>query len=224
MMKRMQSIIERERRNHPDTNDAILWFGVAVNKVKFELEKLRMRLKKDSTFNTEDVLFMCSLFPKKILDQVIAEIQPKSVLDVGSGTGVSLAYLIENGMKATGVENSDIAIEKSPVKEHIIKHNLNNVLQLNKKFDLVWCFEVIEHIHPDYEANFLQTLVNHADRIVLSAARPGQGGHGHFNEQEPAYWIKRFADLGYTYEEDFSNRLKATGDMHAENILSFRKS
>jgi hypothetical protein len=33
--------------------------------------------------------------------------------------------------------------------------------------------------------------------VLFSAAVPGQGGHGHVNEQWPAYWVERFSSLGF---------------------------
>ena len=183
-----------------------------------------MLIKKDSTFKSEKELFMCSLYPKKILDIIKDEIQPYSVLDVGCGIGKSLKYFLDNEIDAWGVENSLIAISHSLVKDRIIKYNLKKVLNLNRRFDLVWCFEVIEHIHPSYEKAFLTTLTNHADKILISAARPGQGGHGHFNEKLPEYWIEKFKNLGYSFDKDFTSMLRSTFDNHAGNLLFFIKS
>ncbi|MEO6681923.1 MAG: class I SAM-dependent methyltransferase [Ginsengibacter sp.] len=183
-----------------------------------------MSLKKDSTFSSNVNLKICSLLPLNVLKIVSSEINPRSVLDVGCGTGASLNFFLENGVDAKGLENSDYAIENSPVKAHIYKHNLNRPYLSDKQYDLVWSFEVIEHIHPKYEDIFLNTLVNHSDQILISAARPGQGGHGHFNEQEPEYWINRFKDLGYDYDNDFSKKLQSTGDAYVENVLFFKKN
>lgn len=224
MSNPLTKIIQREQKNYPGRTLPAIFFLGFLRKIKNKYVNTRMAMTKDSTFLTEDSLWMCSLFPKKILDVIIQERHPLSVLDVGSGTGVSLKYMLDKGIEATGLENSAKAIKKSIVKDHIIRHNLNKEINLNKKFDLTWCFEVIEHIHPDFENTFLNTLVNHSDYIILSAARPGQGGHGHFNEKEPSYWIDKFAQLGYIYDLEFTRRLTKTGEMHAENILCFYKS
>ena len=135
---------------------------------------------------------MCSLFPQKVLDIIINELHPKSALDVGCGCGISLDYFIKNKIDAVGLENSSKAIEKAFNKEKIIKHNLNKAFSINRDFDLVWSFEVIEHIHPDFELTFLNTITNKSPVIIISAARPGQGGHGHFKKQLPEYWIEKF--------------------------------
>jgi SAM-dependent methyltransferase len=223
LVKRIQQVIEREKLKHPGKSVINLLKGRLLEIIRNNFDQLIMYLKKDSTFKSADELFMCSLYPKKVLEIVIDEIQPKSVLDVGCGIGNSLRHYLSNNIDAWGIENSSIAISNSLVKERIIKHNLKRPLNLNKEFDLVWCFEVIEHIHPDFESNFLKTLCNHSKKILISAARPGQGGHGHFNEQEPEYWINKFNKLGYKYDDVFTLKVRSTMENHADNLLFFIK-
>ena len=110
--------------------------------------------------------------------------------------GIPLDYFINNKIDAIGLENSSKVIEKAINKNKIIKHNLNKAFSINRDFDLVWSFEVIEHIHPDFELIFLNTISNKSPVIIISAARPGQGGQGLFNEQLPEYWIKKFKQFG----------------------------
>jgi 2-polyprenyl-3-methyl-5-hydroxy-6-metoxy-1,4-benzoquinol methylase len=223
MIKRIQAILQRERQKEPDTSAVSLLFKRVLHVMKHRVNGYYTRLSKDSTFNSEEEMFMCSLFPEKVLSIVLDHFRPSSVLDVGCGTGRSLEYFLEQKINAIGIENSATAISLSPVKNHILKYNLNKEVHLNRMFDLIWCFEVIEHIHPDYERNFLNTLINHSNVIILSAARPGQGGHGHFNEQEPEYWISKFSKYGYQYDADFSERIRSTMETHAENLLCFKK-
>ena len=224
MVSRIKKIIARGKIKNPNKPGIILLKNRFVEIAVEKYHSLLMSVKKDSTFTDVDTLFMCSLFPQRVLDLVIKELRPKSVLDVGCGVGNSLKYYLDSNIDALGIENSSIAISRSPVKEKIIKHNLKKILNLNKEFDLVWYFEVIEHIHPDYENNFLKTLTNHSNNILISAARPGQGGHGHFNEKEPGYWINKFGKLGYQFDENFTLKVRSTMDNHSENLLFFTKN
>jgi len=223
MIKRLRTFVAREQLKDPNKSGIQLVVNRLIEILNVNISTKLMHLKKDSTFTSPEHMFMCSLFPQKMLDLIIRDLQPKSVLDVGCGTAVSLRYFIHNRVDAWGVENSTLAIKQSGVKEKIIRHNLNKELNLEKQFDLVWSFEVIEHIHPDYEGKFLKTLTNHAPVIILSAARKGQGGHGHFNEQDPEYWIQKFDELGYGFDSFFSKKLRASGDILCENILCFRQ-
>jgi SAM-dependent methyltransferase len=224
MIKRIKKIIQREKLKNPKSLGVVLLFSRIMQVCTVELNELWMYYKKDSTFKSKDNLWMSSLFPEEILSLIIEKVKPKTVLDVGCGIGNALDYFINQGVDAVGIENSKIAISHARNPEKIIRHNLNREISLQRTFDLVWCFEVIEHIHPTYEKTFLQTLTRHSRLIILSAARPGQGGHGHFNEQLPEYWIKKFEHLNFEFDEKFSNELRQTNDTHTENILVFKQN
>ena len=224
MIKRIINIIKRGKIKKPNRHAMLLLFEGLCKGLKKKVNDKLMILKKDSTFSIDEDLYMCSLFPEKVLELVCRELKPSSVLDVGCGTGLSLNFFLEKGIAATGLENSNKAINISSVKIHIIKHNLNNIYLTEKHYDLIWCFEVIEHIHPKYEHNFLQTLIHHSDNILLSAARPGQGGSGHFNEQEPDYWVRKFSKLGYENDVELTVKFRSTGEPFTGNILYFKKA
>jgi hypothetical protein len=95
------------------------------------------------------------------------------------------------------IEASGIAIKSSETQELIRQHDLRYPLDLNHGFDLVWCFEVAEHIHPKFVETFVDNLTRHSKLVAMSAAPPGQGGEGHFNEQPQSYWEQKFAARGY---------------------------
>lgn len=223
MITRINTIIKREKKLYPHKSGFTLLYKRILYVLKQRINRFYVRISKNSTFTSVDEMFMCSLFPEKVLSIIINEINPSSVLDVGCGTGKSLEFFIKHNIEAIGFENSDTAIAASSVSNSILKFNLNKEVNLNRKFDLVWCFEVIEHIHPDFEQKFLKTLTNHSNLIILSAARPGQGGFGHFNEQDPEYWIDKFSNIGYKYDAFFSKKLRSTLETHSENLLCFRK-
>ena len=59
------------------------------------------------------------------------------------------------------------------------------------------CAEVVEHLHPGQEEILLDNVANHArDRIVFSAAEPGQPGHGHINCRPIEYWLEEWFTAG----------------------------
>jgi len=177
----------------------------------------------NSIFIREEELPMCSIFPKEILDLTIDLFRPRSVLDVGCGTGVSLDYFTKKGISVRGLEGSALAISKARQPQLIQQHDLSKSIDLGERFDLVWCFEVAEHIHPRHVAALLQTLTNHSDRILLSAARPGQGGLGHLNEQPPEYWVNQMKARNFALAGE-TDRYRTLPDHFAENILVFERS
>ncbi|MGI8438570.1 MAG: class I SAM-dependent methyltransferase [Chthoniobacterales bacterium] len=178
-------------------------------------------ISENSIFLLEEELPMCSIFPKEILDLTLEFFQPRTVLDVGCGTGISLDYFKSKGVSVRGIEGSALAISKARHANLISLHDLNVIVRLGEQFDLVWCFEVAEHIHPKYVSEFLETLTAHSDRILLSAARPGQGGLGHLNEQPAEYWIEKMRERRFEFDEVHSDKYRKLPDHFAANILIF---
>ena len=181
-----------------------------------------MRVFKDSRFH-EDELEMASSRPEHLLDAVLDRYHPASFLDVGCGTGHTVQYVAAKGVESLGLEGSEAALAASPVPELIRLTNLNDAVQLGRRFDLVWSFEVAEHIHPVYTDVFLDTLTKHGDTIAMSAAQPGQGGCGHFNEQPLEYWIERVEKRGYRHIDEFAAHLHTMPDNHSRNMMVFER-
>jgi SAM-dependent methyltransferase len=178
---------------------------------------------KSSIFFLEEELGMASLKHPKKLNMTLELFKPRSVLDLGCGTGWSLEYLLTHGIDAVGVEGSKLAISKSKHVERIINFNLNKELNLNRRFDLIWYVEVVEHIHPTYVHHLMRSFANHSDRVVLSAAPPGQGGEGHFNEQSPEYWIAMFAKYGFDCDATSTAALRQIPESFSSNMLVFHR-
>ncbi|GMQ26643.1 hypothetical protein Aoki45_33260 [Algoriphagus sp. oki45] len=126
---------------------------------------------------------------------------PISLLDVGCGIGTwlsvakKLGVLDVKGVDADYVDR--ILLRKYFSEEDFISHDLTRPLELGRKFDLCLCLEVAEHLPENSGETLIDTLVCHSDMILFSAAIPGQGGQNHINEQEPQYWIEKFAKRGY---------------------------
>jgi SAM-dependent methyltransferase len=167
---------------------------------------------------------MCSIYPKEILDLAVDIFRPRSVLDVGCGTGISLEYFIKRKIESYGVEGSPLAIEQCRYPHFVRLHNLHQPLDLHRTFDLVWCFEVAEHIHPDFANQLVETLARHGNTLLMSAAPPGQGGCGHLNEQEPEYWDRALQKYNFSLDAETTARFHALAQddvQFAKNVLIF---
>lgn len=123
---------------------------------------------------------------------------PKSVVDVGCAIGDLVAEWIRMGVDSKGIEGSEACLPYivSPSGSVVI-NDLRRPFLLEKEYDLATCFEVAEHIEPEYAAVFVYNLVNMSDRILVSIAPPGQGGHYHVNCQPEPYWNELFSRFGY---------------------------
>ena len=117
------------------------------------------------------------------------------VLDVGCGDGVNSGYFARLGCQIIGIEGLLPNVLHSQAPYPMIVHDFSHGWLQLAKIDLVWCCELLEHVHAKYLDNLIQTLLN-GRLIALTHAEPGQGGHHHVNEQPAQYWIDLLADYG----------------------------
>lgn len=126
-------------------------------------------------------------------------VSPRSVLDVGCGDGTWLSHWGSSLLKV-GVESetSDTALVSHDI--HVLRCDLNRGLPediLNKRFDIVTCFEVAEHLSPDAADKLIVDLCRVSDVVCFSAATPGQGGVDHINERPFSHWHNLFNRQGF---------------------------
>lgn len=109
-----------------------------------------------------------------------------------------------------------------------IEYDLNDCksFSVKDKFDLLISLEVAEHLTGDKASSFIDMLTRLSDRIVFSAAIPGQTGENHFNEQYPHYWVKLFADQGYVVLDPFRKKYwkSSVNWWYAQNMFLFIKN
>lgn len=133
------------------------------------------------------------------LSRLNTEFKPGSVLDVGCGRAVWLAAWEKLGVKEIlGIDGAYVDQTKLHISHDLFEaKDISRPFLLKRKFDLVQCLEVAEHI-PEESADILvQNLVNHSAIVLFSAAQPGQGGEFHVNEKPAAYWMRKFEQHGY---------------------------
>ena len=135
----------------------------------------------------------------EVLSVVGRFIHPRSVIDLGCGTGEWLAAW-QNlfGTEIFGVDGDYVDRSQLSVDEKFFHPaNLEERVNLNRRFDLVESLEVAEHLSPARADSFVEDLTRLGDVILFSAAIPAQGGTNHVNEQWQSYWAEKFLRLGY---------------------------
>ena len=133
---------------------------------------------------------------------IIDTFNPTSVIDFGCGNGDLLSGFAQNNIKILGIEGTENAYFQSMIpRENLYIFDISEPLVFKEKYDLCLCLEVAEHIPADKAMVLITNLTRASDRILFSAAPPGQGGIGHINCQSQKYWIDRFENplIGYTY-------------------------
>lgn len=129
---------------------------------------------------------------------------PKTYLDIGCGTGAMVNIARKLGITAFGIDQ----IARSP--DYFVPHDLRKPFNFNKKFELITCLEVIEHIEPEYTGVLLKSLFEHVREgtlFVFSAANPSQDSIDHYNLLPAYMWRRYMHDLGFSYREDYTTKI-----------------
>ncbi|WP_246276802.1 glycosyltransferase [Microcoleus asticus] len=163
-----------------------------------------------------------------LLLDLLQPILPKSVLDVGCGTGSWLAAFHKLGIAdCLGIDGDyvDRTLLQIPLNQ-FQSADLKQPLQINRTFDLVISLEVAEHLPATCAENFVDSLTQLAPVILFSAAIPFQGGVEHVNEQWPQYWVYYFQKNGYAVIDGLRKKIWNNDKVepwYAQNILIFVK-
>lgn len=164
-------------------------------------------------------------------DYVVEKYNPGLLYDFGCGNGIYLKYFQKRGVDIYGLDGSSAAISHSLVnKRDVALCDLRQEVLLERKADLVICFEVAEHLEEKYSDILVSNLTKNTNGFIFfTAAPPGQGGTDHVNEQLRDYWIKKFDINGFSFlgnhTRDVSDYLKKHECVFwlVNNIMIFKK-
>lgn len=137
--------------------------------------------------------------------------EARRYVDVGCGSGAYAAEAIRRGHPTVGLEKSRagrLLARRQGVDCR--RFDLRRSLPAfdEAPFDLAYCFEVAEHLPAELGESLVDVICSLAQRIVFSAAQPGQGGTGHINEQPADYWHARFAGRGFRHDPSASEAIR----------------
>lgn len=137
---------------------------------------------------------------------IVRDLQPVSVLDAGCAMGFLVEALRKRGVEAWGIDISEHAISRvdDSVKDYCRTASL--VEPLDRRYDLIACIEVLEHIPGTHTDRAIANLCQATDRLLISSTPEDCGEPTHLNVQPQEAWSAALARQGFfrDLERDFS--------------------
>jgi nucleoside-diphosphate-sugar epimerase/GT2 family glycosyltransferase len=193
-----------------------LFHNITSNEITWQVNKpLNYKLIYENSFKNQnynthiDTEYRFQLVKKFVTDNII-----KTILDVGSGRGQLIKILKDL--------NKEIQITSSDVKkfhEHDCEFTEINLcddklkdIKGMKKYDLITCLDVLEHIEEKCVDNTLKFFSEYSSNVILSIANHSDiidGVELHIIQKTMSFWkpkIEKYFDIIY-FEEQYSGRL-----------------
>ena len=162
-----------------------------------------------------------------MLSRLFEDYCPETVLDVGCGVATWLAAARTLGVRELlGIDGDHVPRDRLCVEpEHFLARDIAEPFDLGRRFDLVVCVEVAEHLALEAASNIVDSLTRHGDLVLFSAAAPYQGGTDHRNENWLEFWARLFAERAYEPVDTLRARIWSDSEIawwYRQNIVLFR--
>src|SRR5690606_20913172 len=141
----------------------------------------------------------------------VSNLQPTSVLDLGSGSGYYLREFHKHGIEALGLEGSPAGVASSGSDVLAVAFDLRRPVHMSRPFDVVMCIEVAEHMPKRSSEVLVDSICANSNRfVVFSAAPPGTPGADHINCRPKEFWFSLFRLRGFALDEALTEDLRQT--------------
>lgn len=139
----------------------------------------------------------------------------ETMVDVGCGPGDMVEIAQLRGIYVIGVDGDHTLRDQwtanaIPVVLHDFTEGTPRLPM--ETFDLAWSVEFLEHVEEQYMDNYMQVFAK-CKYVVCTAAPPGYTGHHHVNCQPQQYWIDKFAEYGFEFDEKETAYIRKNSSM-----------
>jgi SAM-dependent methyltransferase len=138
-----------------------------------------------------------------IADRIVADINPRSVLDAGCAIGLLVEALRERGVDARGVDISPYAIGSIPDALRPFCREASVAEPFGQRFDLIVCIEVLEHMEAPEAERAIANFARHTDEVLFSSTPFDYREPTHVNVRMPEEWAESYARHGFYRDVDY---------------------
>lgn len=136
--------------------------------------------------------------------------KPESVFDVGCGSGFYLSEFSKLGVFSCGCDGSEHGVKRCVPNCLVFQHDLRKPLVINRRFDLVLCIEVAEHLPASAADTLIASITGISEKNILFCASPSHmGGDDHINCRPNEYWIEKFKARGFAVDPQQTESIRA---------------
>ncbi len=138
-----------------------------------------------------------------VAERIVTTVSPKTTLDAGCAHGFLVEALVDRGVDAYGIDISEFAI--SQVRDDIRDRcRVHSILEpFGRKYDLITCTEVLEHLEPAEVLVAVANLCAHSDDIIFGSTPLDYREETHVNVHPPEHWVELFAEHDFVRDVDF---------------------
>lgn len=130
----------------------------------------------------------------------------ESFLDIGCGPGGMVELAEKYGLKSYGIDG-DYTVERYNPNKFLIHDFTKGPAPVTSQYDLAWSVEFVEHVYEEFVPNYMKAF-QQCKYAMITYAPPGWEGHHHVNLQEEQYWIDKFKEYGFDYNEEITNGVR----------------
>ena len=138
-----------------------------------------------------------------VADRIVADIQPKRVLDAGCAIGLLVETLRARGVDASGIDLSTWAIEHATEAARPNVREGSITEPFDGQYDLIVCIEVLEHMPPAEADKAIANFAAHTGEVLFSSTPFDYKEPTHINVRMPEEWAQAFARHGFYRDVDY---------------------
>jgi SAM-dependent methyltransferase len=138
-----------------------------------------------------------------IADRLIEDFHPATTLDAGCAIGLLVEALRDRGVNAEGIDFSEFAIagSRDDIRPFLTVGSITE--PLSKSYDLITCFEVLEHMTPQDADQAIANLCASTVELIVSSTPLHYRDPTHTNIHPQEYWTERFARYGFIRDVEY---------------------